>query len=287
MTTSDSLFHEPATDPEPIVTPDPGTPNEGNGLPTAITAEQVQEMIAPLQQNLSRVQEELAVSEAARERLAGQLQSVQNQPVPTPAGPKEDFLDAFTDNPEKSVRDLADASTMNAMKQLAPLLEQQNDTIHQTIVASHKAQVDAEYGHGAWDTHFDTVFRGRVAELRESNARALSDPNIMQTEILGIHGLKRDALAALKGENSTAAEAAEAEKLQTLINQLGTTGLTGGQAVAPVPTSKEPTDEEKQYLASRAMAGMEPVSVTDLRASQARTQGTLAEYQAAKAGGTK
>jgi len=281
----DNLFNEPAA--EPIVTPDPAADPSGNGLPTSITAEQVQAMIEPMQQDMTRLREELSVSEAARERLAGQLQSVQNQPGPGPAEPKADFIDAFTDNPEQSVKDLADASTMKAMSQLAPLLEQQNDTIHQTIVNAHKAQVDAEYGPGAWDTHFDTVFQGRVAELRASNARALSDPNIMQTEVHGIGYLKRDALSTMKGETATAVQAAENEKLQHFMSQLSTAGLTGGQAVSPVATSKEPTDDEKAYLASKATAGIEGTTIKDLRESQGRTKGTLAEWQASKAGGTK
>jgi len=278
----DNLFAKPA--PQPIVPTEPEAAPEGNGTPVAITAEQVQEMIAPLQQDLVSVREQLTVSEAARERLAGQLESTRNAPAPAPPANPDSFVDAFTEDPEQSVRNVAEASTMQAMRKIAPVLEQQNETIHQTLVNAHKAQVDAEYGSGAWDTHFATVFEGRVAELRSSNARALSDPNIMQNEVLGIHGLKRDALTAVKVSNTTALETAEAEKVEQLIAQLNTTGLSGGQAVAPIATSKEPSDEERAYLASRANAGLEDTTVANLRASQGRTAGTLKEYQASIAG---
>ena len=116
-----------------------------------------------------------------------------------------------------------------------------------------------------------------MAELKQSNPMALSDSNTVKNEVLGIMGLKRNELNSLKTTNITTSEKAKEEEFETMKSRLNLAGMTGGTSAPLVNTSKELTEAEKDYVASKKLAGLE-VDIMALRESKNRGS-TFAEYQ--------
>ena len=281
----ESLFNEPPA-------PDPATPPAGEGSPESpdnghasggsggLTREAVEAMIAPVQADLLATRNELATVNADRQQLQTQIAQLQKPVEPEPSN--EDWVNRFSDDPQKVIAEEAEKLVQTRMQQLAPFLEQQNNTQHDALVNTQKASVDAAYGEGTWDAEFDAPFQARMNQLRQSNAQGLSDPAVIRNTTLELTGLKinelTDRKAGLAKANTEAQEVAD----QRLLDRFSAgTGMTGGQRIAPVSISRELSPAEKAFLASKELDGG-TANIQDLRESASR-DGTLESYQAAQA----
>lgn len=253
---------------------DNGKDKEKEDSPQGLSAADVQTMIETATSGLK------SDNKVLTDQLTA-LRARQTAPAPiVPAIPitGEKFIEDFTNDAPGAVSKLAQEKADEKFNQMLPFLRQQNDTMHQTLIDSERRAVEAEYGAEAWTTHFEPILTARMADLRESNAQSLSDPNVMRTEVLGVMGLKRNELAALKATNTTAASDAKEAEIKELMGRFELSGMTGGNN-APTPnTSKELTEAEKLYIISKKNAGME-VDIHKLRRVREANTNSFADYQ--------
>ena len=273
MPPDDNVFTNPAPDSDPDVdtsSSDSASSESGNGTPQGLSEAEVQLMITTSTQQL----------QTDNQLLQQELQQLrqQSQQIPPVDPPKPDeWIDNFTGDAQGTVKATAEEVVNARLAQLGPYLEQQNTTIHTSLIANERRAVEAEYGTDAWTDHFEPLMNVRMAELKQSNPMALSDSNTVKNEVLGIMGLKRNELNSLKTTNTTASEKAKEEEFETMKSRLNLAGMTGGTSAPLVNTSKELTEAEKDYVASKKLAGLE-VDIMALRESKNRGS-TFAEYQ--------
>lgn len=268
MAPDDNLFTEPNPESDPA--PEPEVPTD-NGTPVGLTADEVQQMI---QAGTAQLQTDNLALQTELRTLKAQQPVAETPPVPT----ADEFIDSFTNDAQGTVQKTAEEIVNKRISTMAPFFEQQNNTMHATLMDAERRAVDAEYGPEAWATHFEPTLQARMADLRQSNAVALSDPSVIKTEVLGVMGLKRNELNDLKLANlKTAGEAKEAE-MSELMSQFKMQGMTGGTSAPAVNVSKELSDTEKEYVAAKKSAGIE-VDIQKLRAIQSSEDTSFAGYQ--------
>ena len=267
---NDGLFNDPAEveeggeeQPQPESSP-------------GLSSDDVQRMISTattqLQADNAALQTEL--------RLMRETQNSSPSPAPEPAQTPDEYIDSFTTDAQGTVEKTAQGIVDARIEQMVPLLRQQNDTIHQNLMQSEQKAIEAEFGPTAWTDHFEPTIQARMADLRRANPASLSDPSVISTEVLGVMGLKRNELSEAKDKfTKTATEAKEAEVTE-LMGRFNMNGMNGGPA--PVAsTSKELTEAEKDYVASKKIAG-ETVDIQRLRKVQAlKGVSSYEDYQAA------
>jgi len=278
----DNVFTTPAAD--------PGTASlegESGNDPAGLTIEQVQEIVEPIRSDLTTAQQALAASEASRDSLQTQISELQGRvtaPEPTPTPTPDEFVDKFTSDPEGTVADVARAAIAANNQTLAPFLEQQMNTVHEGLVSAEAIRVDSEYGAGTWETHFRPLIDVRVADTRKTNVSSLAQPGWVASEVFGIMGLKRDMLAELKATNTVKVEEGKEAEAQEFMQRFKANGMMGGATTSPEVGAKELSDEEKAYMASRAIPGLK-TDIQAVRKSMA-SGNTLKDYLATK-GATK
>ena len=244
----DNLF--PTADPNTPVGDPPGEPKPNGADPegTPLTMEQGAEMVtqamAPLADQLQRVGETLA-----------QLQ--QNQPAapvePTMTGPAEDFLTRFSADPEAAVTEAATAP----VKAIVPLISSLMNSAVGAFTGMEAAEIDHEFGPGAWKKHFDGPMTTIINNYRSQNAQALADRGTLTKEVNGLKGVLFNELVEFR-ENSrkTAAEAVETDNkklVDGVLTQIPRTNLTGGIR-RTVGGAEEIPEGLEGYLADRARA---------------------------------
>lgn len=260
MPPDDSLFNTPP--PDEGNSPTPTVPSE----PPALTAESVQAMIAeqtgPLQTQLAVAEERLAATQAANAELSSRYAGP--APVPTPEMTGDEYIEGFTNDALGATRGVAETVVNERVARLEPIFQRQNDTIHQGLVADERRAVEAEYGEGAWDTHFAPLMDARMVTLRQSDQLSLANPEVIHGEVLSIMGHKRNELAGVKAGIVTSAAEAESARYEQIRSELNMTGMTGGTN-APAPKLDAPlsaTDQE--YIQSKKLAGQD-VNIQQLR----------------------
>lgn len=246
----DNLFPN-AKDPDvPTGTPPADPPAKPNGddsgtpLTMEMGAEMVTQAMAPLADQLQKVGETLA-----------QLQ--QNQPTPPtePAltAPAEDFLTRFSADPEGAVTDAATAP----VKALVPLISSLMNSAVGAFTGMEAAEIDQEFGPGAWKKHFDGPMTAIINNYRTQNAQALADRGTLTKEVNGLKGVLFNELVEFR-ENSrkTAAETADSDTkklVDGVLTQIPRTNLTGGIRRTTGGAEEIPEGLEG-YLADRARA---------------------------------
>lgn len=271
----DNLFTSSETPPEGTPSGDSsGEDSSGNGTPQGLSEAEIQLMIQsstqPLQAENQALQQELQT-----------LRQQANQPPPVDPPKADEWIENFTGDAQGTVQATAAEIVDARFQKLVPYLEQTNATIHTSLIDMERRAVEAEYGPDAWTTHFEPVMNIRMTELQKTNPMALANAGIVKNEVLGIHGLKRNELNSLKSTNTTAATDAKEKDFEAMKSRLNISGMTGGTSAPPVNTSKELSEAEKDYVASKKLAGMD-VDIQALRASAKRGTG-FAEYQAEQA----
>lgn len=272
----DPIVAEPAVDePTPALTPTPAAPTNGGEAPPAATAgvsaEQVAEMIAPLQEQVTQ-------ATAVNQQIVATLQGMAPRAAEVPADPSgEDFLTRFSTDPRGAIESVVG----DQVKTLAPFFNTVTNSAHSAFVGLEAQAVDEKFGSGAWDAHFAKPIESIWAAYRQSNPTALADRTVIQREINGLKGALLDELVDHREKSRTAttkAEDAEVEKLVEAASQR--VGLTGG--IRRTDTAGEPlvTEGLKGYLAERERAIGEKVDPKEWLAEHSYEGNSLSHYLA-------
>lgn len=270
MAPDDNLFTEPAKESDPASEEE--VPS-GNGTPVGLTADEVQSMI---QASTAQFQaDNLALQNEVR-TLKAQQNTAPAEDVPVPTA--DEFIDSFTNDAQGTVQKTAEKIVNERIAKMTPFFEQQNNTMHASLMDAEKRAIEAEYGAEAWATHFEPTLQARMLDLRQSNAVALSDPSVIRTEVLGVMGLKRNELAELKISNLKAAGEAKEAEVTDLMSRFNMQGMTGGTTAPAANASKELNETEKAYVAAKKAAGQE-VDIQKLRTIQASVDTSFEGYQ--------
>lgn len=272
---ADSLFDAPPPSGEMGVTPETEpevSPENGEvAAPAGVSLLEVQALLEPIQTQLATAQSQNSDLQAEIARL---------QSSPAPAQTADGFIDDFTNDAMGTVKGLSEKVSQDQIAKLMPFLEQTNNGAHQMLSQAQETIVDGRFGPGTWKDVIEPVFVARMNDLRKTNAMALSNPEIIKQEVNSIMGFKLDELMTRKTDSAAAATTAAETQFEELRAKLNLTGMTGGNSVPQPTASREPTDAEKDYLASKAISG-DTADIKTLRASAARG-GSLAEWQKAQ-----
>jgi len=246
----DNLFpNQPVNDP-------PGNPPaNGNGAdPAAAQAPLTLEAGAELvTQALTPLMERLEEQGQVIRRLA-------EAPPPAPVEPKEltgpavDFLTQFSEDPEGAVA----AKAHEPVKQLLPLISNLMASATGAFVSMEAAEIDQEFGPGAWKKHFEKPMTSIIDNYRAQNPAALSDRSTITKEVNGLKGVVFNELVDYREESRKKAAETSANRDKQLTEGVleqvtQRTNLTGGLRRAE-GSGEEVTEAVKGYLADRARA---------------------------------
>jgi hypothetical protein len=247
----DNLF----PDATPKTETPPGDPPKGNGadpageapLSGAAIAQLISDSNAPLAAQIEKLAEATAAAAAAAQTPA--------PPPPQDTGaPPEDFLTRFANDPEAAIREVAGGQMQVAVPLMSGLI---NSTVA-NFIGRETADIDRDFGKGAWDKFFDKPLGVLMDGYRKSNVAALADDSTIRREVDGLKGRMFNELVEFReASRKTETEGTEADtkKLvdgvtETVIAQTNLSGgirrISGGE--------EEITEGVKGYLAERIAA---------------------------------
>lgn len=176
-------------------------------------------------------------------QLVGGLQQLLNTPAPEPPRPPKaapapsDALNELAADPYKFVKTATQEEIESALSsRVNPAIMQSFETTSQILVANRAAQIDSEFGPGAYDEGFKAGMDSDLAQLRQSNPRAMADPQVINALIDRQFARNFARLSERKAElvNTRAAEEkAGLEKIVSMIPGGGVPRLRQGAADDP------------------------------------------------------
>jgi hypothetical protein len=241
----------------PAGTPEGSSPGTGSGngtdpqgdtpLSLAAAAELITQSLAPMTSRL----EELGAANAA---LAQRLESGPPAVGDPPPQATVDFLTQFSEDPEKAI----DTRIGQGLQGIVPLAQSLINSTVSNFVTRETADIDREFGEGAWDKFFDKPLAVIMDSYRKTNTAALADNAVITREVDGLKGRMFNELVNYRDESQKKAAEAGSEKVKTLVDEVTgkvvqQTNLTGG--IRRIEGSgEEITEGVKGYVAERIAA---------------------------------
>jgi hypothetical protein len=152
----------------------------------------------------------------------------------------------FLTDPEAAMRKVADQAAEEKLREQAgPLLGQLVEQTHQSLMATEKANIAAEFGEEAWDKVFAPVINPIIDRTRHTAPSQLGNA---EARSRAINSVKGDHFAVLTDMRKTAQEtaASQAEEAQRKTLEFVNTNLT--HPLQRTATGDALTPEMKDHL---------------------------------------
>jgi hypothetical protein len=136
---------------------------------------------------LDRVEQAVAtLNETVRSAVQQIPQLVQAQ---RPEQNPDDFLSELAADPKGVIQRVAQESAQAATDQtLTPAIMQVLDTAGQQLMNGYQLKVDSEFGVGTFEEVFKPQLEKDMSQLKQSNPRALADPQVMGALVDRLYG---------------------------------------------------------------------------------------------------